>query len=172
MWPLGQPHKLWLVPNLSARGPLKATAQLQPNQLSSTVQPYSPSADWVVPQGTIQLPACMAQPHTLYQITFEMILTSFTHLSARAQGSLLLLSLTLTCKHVHIIIMNYLVACVCRIETDSASWFVCNWFVCNGYCVQCIMYIAIVCIGSANKVEAIKVSTGSYFTFMNAMLNI
>ena len=27
------------------------------------------------------------------------------------------------------------------------------------------MYIAIVHIGAANKVEAIKVSTGSYFTF-------
>ena len=34
------------------------------------------------------------------------------------------------------------------------------------------MYIAIVCIGAANKVEAIKVSTRSFFTFMNAMLNI
>ena len=34
------------------------------------------------------------------------------------------------------------------------------------------MYIAIVHIGAANKVEAIKVSTGSYFTFINAMLNI
>ena len=38
--------------------------------------------------------------------------------------------------------------------------------------MQCIMYIAIVCIGAANKVEATKVSTGSYFTFMNTMLNI
>ena len=62
----------------------------------------------------------MAQPHTQYPITFEMTLTPFMHLSARVQGSLLLLSLTLTCKHVYIIIMNYyLVACVCRIETDS-----------------------------------------------------
>ena len=34
------------------------------------------------------------------------------------------------------------------------------------------MYIAIVHIGAANKVEPIKVSTRSYFTFMNAMLNI
>ena len=34
------------------------------------------------------------------------------------------------------------------------------------------MYIAIVRIGAANKVEAIKVSTGSYLTFINAMLNI
>ena len=34
------------------------------------------------------------------------------------------------------------------------------------------MYIAIVQIGAANKVEAIKVSTRSYFTFMNTMLNI
>ena len=34
------------------------------------------------------------------------------------------------------------------------------------------MYIATVHIGAANRVEAIKVSTRSYFTFMNAMLNI
>ena len=34
------------------------------------------------------------------------------------------------------------------------------------------MYIAIVRIGAANKVEAIKGSTRSYFTFMNTILNI
>ena len=68
-------------------------------------------------------PACMAQPHTRYPITFQMTLTPFyACLSTRAQSSLLLLSLTLTCKHVYIIIMNYhLVACVCRTETNSAS---------------------------------------------------
>ena len=59
---------------------------------------------------------------------------------------------------------------------QNRNWFhilICVQLICVQliYCVQCIMYIAIVCIGAANKVEAIKVSTGSYFTFMNAMLN-
>ena len=59
---------------------------------------------------------------------------------------------------------------------QNRNWFcilICVQLICVQliYCVQCIMCIAIVHIGAANKVEAIKVSTRSYFTFMNAMLN-
>ena len=130
MWPLGQPHKLWLVPNFSARGPPK-------NQCSASTQSAvfhgtaSLSFSWLN-----HLPAWHSFAPSI-QSHLEWPLHLFTHLSARAQGSLLLLSLTLTCKHVYIIIMNYyLVACICRIETDSASSFVCNWYiVCSVLCI-------------------------------------
>ena len=55
--------------------------------------------------------------------------------------------------------MNYyLVACICRIETDSASLFVCNWFVCNWYIVCSVLCILQLCtLEQLIKVEAIKV---------------
>ena len=145
MWPLGQAHKLWLVPNLSTRGPLKAITQLQPNQLSSAVQPHFPSADWVAPEGTTQLPACVAQPHTWYPITLEWPLHLF-HTSVLDPKAHFYYYLWLWLVNMYIyIIMNYLVACVCRIETDSASWFVCNWFVCNWYIVCSVLCILQLC---------------------------
>ena len=140
MWPLGQPHKLWLVPNFSTRGPLKPLLSFHPISCLpwyslALIQP----TEWHLKAPPNRLPAW----HSLapgIQSHLEWPLHLFTCLSTRAQGSLLLLSLTFTCKHVYIIIMNYyLVACVCRIETDSVSWFVCNWYIVCG--VLCILQL-------------------------------
>ena len=166
MWPLGQPHKLWLVPTISARGPPKEP--LLSFNLISCLPQYCLTLLQLTEWHLKAPPNCLSVWHSLtpgIQSHLEWPLHLF-HTSALESKAHCYYYLWLWLVNMYIYYYE-LFSCLC---VQNRNWFcilICVQLICvqSIYCVQCIMYIAIVCIGAANKVEAIKVSNGELLYF-------